>query len=189
LAPWNEETGLVTVKTKPDSREASTVNTVANVSEAGFDSIHETYLQTLTLVERSHHRLLEVIKDDFDRRGRSDIAAVQALIVYSIGDQELSVGELRTRGYYLGTNVSHNVKKLVDLGLVETKRSTTDRRSVRIKLTASGLDIYKFVELLCQKHAKTVEQRSGINAAEFLTLNKLLHRLERFWIDQVIYCL
>jgi hypothetical protein len=37
------------------------------------------YLEALTLVERLHRRLLDVIKDEFDRRGRSDINSVQAL--------------------------------------------------------------------------------------------------------------
>ena len=88
-------------------------------SKACVDFIREPYLQALSSVERLHRRLLEVIKDEFDRRGRSEIAAVQGLLLYSIGSQELSVGELRTRGYYLGTNVTYNLKKLVDLGLVE----------------------------------------------------------------------
>ena len=155
--------------------------------ETRVDTIREPYLQTLTLVERLHRRFLEVIKDEFDRRGRSDIAPVQALILYSIGDQELSVGDLRTRGYYLGTNVSHNLKKLVDLGLVEHQRSRVDRRAVRIKLTANGLGVYEIVNALCQKHAQTVDQAGGVNADDFANLNKLLHRLERFWIDQIAY--
>ena len=156
-------------------------------SEACVDSIREPYLQALPWVERLHRRLLEVIKDEFGRRGRSEIAAVQGLLLYSIGSQELSVGELRTRGYYLGTNVTYNLKKLVDLGLVEYQRSRVDLRSVRIKLTANGLEVYEIVNVLCQKHAQTVEQAGGINADEFAVLNKLLHRLERFWTDQVVY--
>ncbi len=130
-------------------------------SEACVDSIREPYLQTLSLVERLHRRLLEVIKDEFDRRGRSEIAPVQGLILYSIGSQELSVGELRARGYYLGTNVTHNLKKLVDLGLVEYQRSRADLRSVRIKLTATGLDVYEIMNALCQKHAQTWSRRAG----------------------------
>ena len=156
-------------------------------SEVCVNSIREPYLQALSSVERLHRRLLEVIKDGFDRRGRSEIAVVQGLLLYSIGSQELSVGELRTRGYYLGTNVTYNLKKLVDFGLVEYQRSRVDLRSVRIKLTANGLEVYEIVNALCQKHAQTVEQAGGINEDEFAVLNKLLHRLERFWTDQVVY--
>jgi DNA-binding MarR family transcriptional regulator len=156
-------------------------------SDLRVDLVREPYLQALMLVERLHRRLLDVIKDEFDRRGRTDINSVQALLIYNMGDKELSVGELLTRGCYLGTNVSYNLKKLVDLGLLEHQRSRIDRRSVRISLTAKGREVYEIVEALCRKHARTVEQVGGVNADEFGTLNKLMHRLERFWTDQIIY--
>ena len=46
------------------------------------------------MVERLHRRLLDVIKDEFDRRGRSDVNAVQALLLYNIGDKELTAGRI-----------------------------------------------------------------------------------------------
>src|SRR3954463_8075238 len=149
--------------------------------------VRPAYLEALTLVERLHRRLLDVIKDEFDRRGRSDINAVQALLLYNIGDKELTAGELRTRGYYLGSNVSYNVKKLVEMGFLDHQRSRVDRRSVRIRLTDSGREVRDIVEGLYQKHVRTVEQVGGIAADEFATLNKSLHRLERFWTDQILY--
>jgi len=168
------------------------IKTVAKAAEpaereARFEHIRPLYLDALTLVERLHRRLLDVIKDEFDRRGRSDINSVQALLLYNIGDKELTAGELRTRGYYLGSNVSYNLKKLVEMGFLDHQRSRVDRRSVRIKLTAKGADIRNIVEALYQKHVRTVEQVGGINADEFATLNKSLHRLERFWTDQILY--
>src|SRR4051794_37739229 len=155
--------------------------------EQRFDVNRPRYLEALTLVERLHRRLLDVIKDEFDRRGRSDINAVQALLLYNIADKELTAGELRTRGYYLGSNVSYNLKKLVELGFLDHQRSRVDRRSVRIKLTDKGGEVRDIVEQLYQKHVRTVEQVGGINADEFSTLNKSLHRLERFWTDQILY--
>ena len=152
--------------------------------EARFDHIRPTYLEALTLVERLHRRLLDVIKDEFDRRGRADINSVQALLLYNIGEKELTAGELRTRGYYLGSNVSYNLKKLVEMGFLDHQRSRVDRRSVRIKLTDKGREVSDIVDALYQKHVRTVEQVGGITADEFSTLNKALHRLERFWTDQ-----
>jgi DNA-binding MarR family transcriptional regulator len=152
-----------------------------------FDHIRPLYLESLTLVERLHRRLLDVIKDEFDRRGRADINSVQALLLYNIGDKELTAGELRTRGYYLGSNVSYNLKKLVEMGFLDHQRSRVDRRSVRIKLTDKGREIRNIIEALYQKHVRTVEQVGGVNAEEFATLNKALHRLERFWTDQILY--
>jgi DNA-binding MarR family transcriptional regulator len=154
---------------------------------AGQAPVQPLYLEALTLVERLHRRLLDVIKDEFDRRGRADINSVQALLLYNIGDKELTAGELRTRGYYLGSNVSYNLKKLVELGFLDHQRSRVDRRSVRIRLTPQGQEVRKIVDSLYQKHVKTVEQVGGISGEEFATLNKSLHRLERFWTDQILY--
>jgi DNA-binding MarR family transcriptional regulator len=168
------------------------MNALAQVAEpaahdARFEQLGLLYLEFLTLVERLHRRLLDVIKDEFDRRSRSDINSVQALLLYNIGDQELTAGELRTRGYYLGSNVSHNLKKLVQTGFLEHQRSRIDRRSVRIKLTEKGREVGTIVDGLYQKHVRSVEQVGGINSNEFAGLNKSLHRLERFWTDQILY--
>ncbi len=155
--------------------------------QARFDHIQPHYLEALTLIERLHRRLLDVIKDEFDRKGRADINAVQALLLFNIGDKELTAGELRTRGYYLGSNVSYNLKKLVEMGFLDHQRSRVDRRSVRIKLTEKGSEVCETVRALYEKHVRTVEQVGGIAADEFAVLNKALHRLERFWTDQILY--
>ena len=96
------------------------------------------YMETLNLVERLHRQLLDVIKDELDRRDVREINSVQALLLFNVGDQELSAGELRSRGHYLGSNVSYNLKKLVDLGYVHHARSETDRRSVLVQRTVKG---------------------------------------------------
>ena len=145
------------------------------------------YLEAVSRVERLHRRLLDLIKDEFDRMGWDDINPVQALLMFNIGDAEMTAGELRSRGYYLGSNVSYNLKKLVEMGFLDHQRSRVDRRSVRIRLTAQGQEIRHIVDALYQKHVKTVEQVGGISNAEFATLNKSLHRLERFWTDQILY--
>jgi DNA-binding MarR family transcriptional regulator len=145
------------------------------------------YLEALTLVERLHRRLLDVIKDEFDRRGRSDINSVQALLLFNIGDSELTAGELRTRGYYLGSNVSYNLKKLVEMGYLHHQRSRLDRRSVRISLTDKGREVHEIVKVLYEKHVRTLEQVGGISNSDLQVLNKALQRLERFWTDQILY--
>ena len=166
-----------------------TARKAVNVFEESKEKLElkPLYMEALTLVERLHRRLLDVIKDEFDRRGRADINAVQALLLFNIGDKELTAGELRTRGYYLGSNVSYNLKKLVEMGFLDHQRSRVDRRSVRIKLTEKGADVCETVRALYEKHVRTVEQVGGISNDEFATLNKSLHRLERFWTDQILY--
>ena len=145
------------------------------------------YLEALHLVERLHRRLLDVIKDEFERRGRDDVNSVQALLLYNIGDKELTASELRTRGYYLGSNVSYNVKKLVEMGYLHHARSRVDRRSVRISLTEKGAEVHNLVKGVYDKHVRTVEQIGGIAADDFERMNNALLRLERFWTDQIRY--
>src|SRR5881394_4498566 len=129
---------------------------------AGQAPVQSLYLEALTLVERLHRRLLDVIKDEFDRRGRADINSVQALLLYNIGDKELTAGELRTRGYYLGSNVSYNLKKLVEMGYIHHQRSRMDRRSVRVSLTEKGSEVATIVNGLYDRHIRSIHQVGGI---------------------------
>nr|AFT64062.1 transcriptional regulator MarR family protein [alpha proteobacterium D323] len=145
------------------------------------------YLEALTLIERLHRRLLDVIKDEFDRMGRSDVNSVQALLLFNIGDAELTAGELRTRGYYLGSNVSYNLKKLVETGYINHERSQMDRRSVRVSLTEKGREIAQIVDDLYSRHILSVEQVGELSTENFEELNRSLRRLERFWTDQILY--
>jgi len=154
---------------------------------AGEIAVKPRYLEALHLVERLHRRLLDVIKDEFERRGRDDVNSVQALLLYNIGDKELTASELRTRGYYLGSNVSYNVKKLVDLGFINHQRSRIDRRSVRISLTEEGQEIAETVGRLYERHVGSIEKVGGIGSDEFTQMNKLLQRLDRFWNDSIAY--
>jgi DNA-binding MarR family transcriptional regulator len=145
------------------------------------------YMEALTLVERLHRRLLDVIKDEFDRAGRSDVNSVQALLLFNIGESELTAGELRTRGYYLGSNVSYNLKKLVEMGYIHHQRSRMDRRSVRVSLTEKGAEVAKIVDSLYDRHIRSIDQVGGIASGDFHDLNRSLQRLERFWTDQILY--
>ena len=145
------------------------------------------YLVSLKLIERLHRLLLDVIKDEFERLGRADVNSVQALLLYNIGDAELTAGELTSRGYYLGSNVSYNLKKLVDAGYIHHQRSTTDRRSVRVSLTPKGQAVAEVVAGLYERHIGSIEQVGGINQEEFKQMNRALQRLDRFWNDTIAY--
>jgi DNA-binding MarR family transcriptional regulator len=164
---------------------ALNIGTHAGIDEA--EDLKGRYLVSLKLIERLHRLLLDVIKDEFERLGRADVNSVQALLLYNIGDAELTAGELTSRGYYLGSNVSYNLKKLVDAGYINHQRSTTDRRSVRVRLTDKGQEISKVVNGLFQRQLKSLQQVGGIGTNELEALNKALIRLERFWTDQIRY--
>jgi len=150
-------------------------------------ALRSLYLEALQLVERLHRRLLDVVKDEFDRNGQSDINATQALLLFNIGNSELTAGELRSRGYYLGSNVSYNLKKLVEMGFIHHQRSRVDRRSVRVSLTDKGNAIADQVASLYERHISSIEQVGGIQVEEFTAMNKSLQRLDRFWNDSIAY--
>lgn len=145
------------------------------------------YLQALRLIERLHRLLLDVIKDEFDRKGGSELNSVQALLLYNIGDSELTAGDLKTRGYYLGSSVSYNLKKLVDMGYIHYKRSDVDKRSVRVSLTQRGKDACEIVRKLYQRQLSSIEAVGQVSNDDVKGLNKALGRLERFWSDQIRY--
>ena len=145
------------------------------------------YLDTLSLVERLHRLLLDVIKDEFERVGVLDINAVQALLLFNIGDNEVTAGELKSRGYYQGSNVSYNLKKLVEMGYMHHQRCEIDRRSVRVRLTEKGRAVRDHVAELFVRHADGLERQGVLEADGLDRVNHSLKRVERFWSDQIRY--
>jgi DNA-binding MarR family transcriptional regulator len=143
------------------------------------------YRRSLSLVERLHRQLLDVVKDDLDRAGHVDLTPVQALLIFNIGDAEWSAGELKSRGFYLGSNVSYNLKKLHELGYVESDKSVHDKRQIRLRLTRAGGELRKQLDMMFQRHAATLSPVGGVESPDLVASNKTLSRLERFWADQI----
>ncbi len=150
-------------------------------------SFMSQYLDTLSLVERLHRLLLDVIKDEFERIGLLEINAVQALLLFNVGENEVTAGELKTRGYYQGSNVSYNLKKLVDAGYMHHQRCEMDRRSVRVRLTEKGREVRDMVEALFERHAEGLLAQKVIDREMVDTINIALRRVERYWTDQIRY--
>jgi len=151
------------------------------------EELKEDYLKSLRVIERLHRLLLDVIKDEFERIGRTDVNSVQALLLFNIGEAELTAGELRSRGYYLGSNVSYNLKKLVEAGYIHHERSSSDRRSVRVSLTDKGKEVCDVINDLYNRQMNSLEQVGGVNDKDLDSMNQSLLRLERFWADQIRY--
>ena len=152
------------------------------------EALRSLYLESLHLVERLHRRLLDVIKDEFDRNGRSDINAIQALLLFNIGSSELTAGELRSRGYYLGSNVSYNLKKLVEMEFISHERSNTDRRSVRVALTEKGtFDRKPGQRASTSAMSARLKPLAASMPMSSRSMNKALLRLDRFWNDTIAY--
>lgn len=146
----------------------------------------DQYLIGIRLIERLHRRFLDVIKAELDRLGIEDINNVQTLILFNINEEQLTVGELTVRGYYLGSNVSYNVKKLVENEYLIQERSSHDRRMTRVRLAPKGLDLTSRISDLYQRNS---EELAGKYVAEdqLRQTNQALMSLERYWSSQISY--
>ena len=146
--------------------------------------VQHPYYQSILLIERLHRHFLEVVKAELDRQGIQDINNVQSLILYNIGSDELTVGELTARGYYLGSNVSYNVKKMVENGYLVQERSQHDRRSVRLRVSDKGMALRDKLGDMFERH---VEGLADIEMSpEVLRqVNESLMRMERFWSERM----
>lgn len=143
----------------------------------------QTYIESILLIERLHRRFLDVIKTELDRFKIDDINNVQTLILYNISTEQLTIGELTNRGYYLGSNVSYNVKKMVESGYLLQERAPHDKRSTRIKLSDKGLALCHKIDELYTRHVETLTRNRAPDLNALSGINVTLHQLERFWTD------
>ncbi|WP_347268197.1 MarR family transcriptional regulator [Paracoccus sp. (in: a-proteobacteria)] len=147
----------------------------------------DAYLESLQILERLHRLLHDLVKDEFERLGRSDLTPIQALLIYNLGTAEVTAGELRSRGMYQGSNVSYNLRKLVELGYVHHERCEMDRRSVRVRLTVTGQEVRDCVADLFIRHAEGLEVSGVLDDPSIETVNLQWRRVERFWAEQIRY--
>ena len=116
--------------------------------------MNNLYLEVISLVERLHRQFLEVVKLELDGFGIHDINNVQAMMLFNIGDAEMTVGELTLRGCYLGSNVSYNVKKMVENEYLAHERSVHDRRSIHVRLTEKGINLRESLSAMHRRHVE-----------------------------------
>jgi DNA-binding MarR family transcriptional regulator len=144
-------------------------------------SVHDSYLETIRLTERLHRQFLEVVKNELEKLGINDLNNVQSLILFNIGKNEYTVGELTARGYYLGSNVSYNVRRMVENGYLVQERSTHDRRSVHVRLTPKALAVWDKLDAMFDRQVSALTASEAADALE--SANGAYKRLERFWMQ------
>ena len=142
----------------------------------------QDYLAVISLVERLHRHFLEVLKLELDGLGIHDINSVQGMMLFNIGDAEMTVGQLTLRGCYLGSNVSYNVKKMVENGYLAQERSVHDRRSIHIRLTDKGRILRDRLSGMHRRHIEMLGQTT-ITDSDLQGVVTTLRRLERFWVE------
>jgi DNA-binding MarR family transcriptional regulator len=139
------------------------------------------YLEVISLVERLHRHFLEVVKLELEGQGVHDINNVQGLMLFNIGGAEMTVGELTLRGCYLGSNVSYNVKKMVENGYLVQERSVHDRRSIHVRLTDKGRALCDRLTAMHKRHSELLGQ-TPVTETDLQDVAVTLRRLERFWV-------
>ena len=149
-------------------------------------AVSDQYYNIVKLIERLHRHFLDVLRAELHRLEVDDINAVQALLLYNIGEDEVVIRDLKDRGYYHGSNVSYNIKKLTEVNYLAQERSTHDRRSIRLKLTDKGLSLRDGVRdlqsHLAAKIAGTHDLHGELDGAAQAML-----RVERIWTDFIRY--
>lgn len=141
------------------------------------------YFEAIQRIERLHRYFLDVVKAEIDRKGIRDVNNVQCMILYNIGHDEMTVGELTLRGYYLGSNVSYNVKKMSENGYIEQERSVHDKRSIRVKLSGKGKELYQMLADMFAKHEQSIEG-TELTPERITESIKTMDMFERFWTSQ-----
>jgi DNA-binding MarR family transcriptional regulator len=139
----------------------------------------EIYAETIALTERVHRRYLSIVKIELERLGIRDINAAQAIILYNIDEDTPVITELQARGYYLGSNVSYNVKKLVEHGYLAQERCTHDRRAMRVACTEQGLNVSRRLDALFNVHTERLDGH-GANRDWVTNAHEALQWLESF---------
>jgi DNA-binding MarR family transcriptional regulator len=143
--------------------------------------MNTAYLEVISLVERLHRHFLEVVKLELEGLGIHDINNVQGMMLFNIGDAEMTVGELTLRGCYLGSNVSYNVKKMVENGYLAQQRSLHDRRSIHVRLTEKGIKLRDRLTAMHERHAEMLPQ-AALSIEDLQAATAALRQLERFWL-------
>ncbi len=138
------------------------------------------YFESITLIERLHHLFLDVLKTELDRLRIFDINNVQGFILYNVGKNEMTVGEISNRGYYLGSNVSYNLKKLVENGYFIQEKAKHDKRASKIRLSDKGLKLYDTIDKIFMQQASNLKY-NGIVDQNLTETLKLLRKLESYW--------
>ena len=146
-------------------------------------AVKTDYLQSNYLIERLHRQFLEVVKNELDRHGMQDINNIQAVILYNIGEDELTVGELTNRGYYLGSNVSYNVKKMVENGYLIQQRSPHDGRAFYVRVSDDGKKIVEALAALFERDAKELAE-TKISGESLKDTSRVLGRMQLHWSGQ-----
>mgnify|MGYP006277020703 CR=1 FL=1 len=140
----------------------------------------DTYLDLVKAIERMHRQSLDTVKIALETSQHRDMTPVQAMMLVNLGGEALSVGELGRRGAYVGSNISYNVKRMVENGYIVTERSELDRRTTVIRETEKGREVADLIRAELDRQRATLETQ-GVDADALASALRTLGRVEGYW--------
>ncbi|MDR0640761.1 MAG: MarR family winged helix-turn-helix transcriptional regulator [Holosporales bacterium] len=130
--------------------------------------------------EKTFRLFLEIIKQELDILGIADISGIQAFILMNINENVITVGEVLTKGYYIGSNASYNVKKMIANKYIMQTPSDYDRRASYLQLTKKGLELCSKLEAAISQHMNRFEA-VATGKSEIERGLKFLKKVENYW--------
>jgi DNA-binding MarR family transcriptional regulator len=155
------------------------------MSKVKVEQATSQFIRAVGLIDRLQAKHHEIIGRMLEARNLTDLTPVQAVLLYNLGDREIMAGEMRSRGIYLGSNVSYNLKKLVGLGYLAQRPSPHDRRAVQVSLTDKGKGIRDLVNQTYSAHAQKILATCPIDFQDVINLENLLQVIDQFWSQEL----
>ncbi|MDR0695195.1 MAG: MarR family winged helix-turn-helix transcriptional regulator [Holosporales bacterium] len=132
--------------------------------------------------EKNYRLFLDIIKQELDSIGAVDINAIQAFILMNINDNVVTIGEVITRGYYIGSNASYNIKKMTMNNYIHQTQSDFDKRAAYLKLTQKGLNLCNKLYDSVNNYLKIFETSIG-GDFDIDQCIGVMKKIEHFWKD------
>lgn len=154
-------------------------------SSVGAEDAKNEFIKGIQNILRLHQKLHDLVGISLEKTPYRGLTPVQALLIYNLGEHEISVGELRSRGFYLGSNVSYNLKKLVNAGYVSQEPSPHDKRSTTVALTNKGNDVRHIIDDLYNEQIQTILETCPLEFPDIRTAVKVLFVWDQFWSQEL----
>jgi DNA-binding MarR family transcriptional regulator len=135
-----------------------------------------SYFKAILTMEKMYRLFCEeIVKVELRRLKLDDINNVQCILLYNIGMDtigDLTFTELKSRGYYLGSNVSYSLGKLIENKYVLQRRSVQDGRVIYLILSEKGKDLFSKLDDIFKDRIKDVIRNDNYNIVANINIIK-----------------
>jgi DNA-binding MarR family transcriptional regulator len=100
----------------------------------------------------------------------------------NVGDNVITMGEVLSRGYYVGSNASYNLKKMITNGYMQQNPSDYDKRASYLRLSNKGMELCNKLEHAVNAHMSRFESTAS-GKLEIERGIKFMKKIESYWQD------